>query len=1095
MTFRTWALGAIGYAACWFAVAALAVGPAGAQATLVPNAIQQFFDSNGNPISSGTVGFFQPGTTNPKTTWQDPAQTTPYGNPITLNAAGEPNNAAGIWGTGSYRQIVQDANGNIIWDALTSTSAATSPGTAGDGLPLGFIMSYAGSVAPAGYDFAYGQAYVRATFPLLLAAITIVQSGSCINGSANVTGLSDTSQMGVGQAIESGCFPSNTTVNAIISPTSIQASTTATGVTGTYSFQVFPFGNGNGSTTFNLPDLRGYVPAGRDNMGGTAAARLTASSKVGGWDYTGAAGGVDALTLSTSQLPAHTHDVVINDPGHQHVFTFTNSNNNPGGGVAGVVSNITQSSSATAAVITNTADTLATATAASAGGGVATTAALGTMPTSFTVNGAQLQFGGTNYTNGSQTLTVLGGTCSTQPQLATTVAGGAVTSINSVATPGACSVAPPQITTLSDGSHTNAVARIALGNGSGYTTGAQVLTVVGGTCTTAPQVNVTVTGGSVAAVTSIAVAGSCTSPPPNPVATSGGGGTGAVLDIVYSTAPTAIVQPTITLNYIIKVSANSGGFTIPIANDTVLGNFSGMSAPPVATSPGVVFNFVCGTRGALYEVGVGGAGCLPPGLNGYVLTSNGAGNDPTYQPVVGTGGAVSGPSSSVVNNVTCWANAFGTVLKDCGFAITGALSVGYIPVATSGAAASWGTNLETSGDPASISCNPPTFGGGWTCQYGFTSTYTPAHTDFRATLNVFRTATGSGQGLGQASDAAAFLSTQKLNYLSSSVLGDIQVAFVTGAQGLNGDIGGIQAVTSKVYNSGSGTGGAVAMQNAAQWIDTSGNLLMNINISAALAEAAGGFTSHTGYGFISESWGATPSVAASQVTPYVSYYGGAFDANGNCPANCPTFTKLFVGTGARSLSHVFFQIDQGLNESGKVTLGSGSATGMDGNATRSGGTRLSMENISGSLIFANNSAATMFSLAQNGVATAALSLNSNSPVASAPHYDTSGGAAISLASGVSITQNSILAGFGASPYALVYVCEILSVGNCALYMIELGTTVLISAANAWVASTTNPGGGVNSGKLSVSYDGLANIRVYSNVGSTTSIAATVMKTH
>lgn len=34
------------------------------------------------------------------------------------------------------------------------------------------------------------------------------------------------------------------------------------------------FGVGDGSTTFNLPDLRGRVPAGKDDMGGSAAGRL-----------------------------------------------------------------------------------------------------------------------------------------------------------------------------------------------------------------------------------------------------------------------------------------------------------------------------------------------------------------------------------------------------------------------------------------------------------------------------------------------------------------------------------------------------------------------------------------------------------------------------------------------------------------------------------------------------------------------------------------------------------------------------------------------------------------------------------------------------
>lgn len=34
------------------------------------------------------------------------------------------------------------------------------------------------------------------------------------------------------------------------------------------------FGVGDGTTTFNLPDMRGRVPAGKDDMGGTAAGRL-----------------------------------------------------------------------------------------------------------------------------------------------------------------------------------------------------------------------------------------------------------------------------------------------------------------------------------------------------------------------------------------------------------------------------------------------------------------------------------------------------------------------------------------------------------------------------------------------------------------------------------------------------------------------------------------------------------------------------------------------------------------------------------------------------------------------------------------------------
>lgn len=63
-------------------------------------------------------------------------------------------------------------------------------------------------------------------------------------------------------------------------------------------------------THFNLPDCRGRVHAGKDNMGGTAANRLTNSGTGNpGIDGAtlGAAGGVDRHTLTAAQIPAHSH--------------------------------------------------------------------------------------------------------------------------------------------------------------------------------------------------------------------------------------------------------------------------------------------------------------------------------------------------------------------------------------------------------------------------------------------------------------------------------------------------------------------------------------------------------------------------------------------------------------------------------------------------------------------------------------------------------------------------------------------------------------------------------------------------------------------
>lgn len=69
--------------------------------------------------------------------------------------------------------------------------------------------------------------------------------------------------------------------------------------------------------------------------------------------------------------------------------------------------------------------------------------------------------------------------------------------------------------------------------GSGYTNGAQTLTVVGGTGTAA-TINVNVVGGAVDSVTSIATAGDYTANPPTPATTTGGGGTGATLRLTIA---------------------------------------------------------------------------------------------------------------------------------------------------------------------------------------------------------------------------------------------------------------------------------------------------------------------------------------------------------------------------------------------------------------------------------------------------------------------------------------------------------------------------------------------------------------------------------
>src|SRR3954470_17860810 len=65
------------------------------------------------------------------------------------------------------------------------------------------------------------------------------------------------------------------------------------------------YGAGDGSTTFNLPDKRGRVSAGADNMGGSGASRLTAASSMGSGSLS-QVGGSETNTLIVAKLPPYT---------------------------------------------------------------------------------------------------------------------------------------------------------------------------------------------------------------------------------------------------------------------------------------------------------------------------------------------------------------------------------------------------------------------------------------------------------------------------------------------------------------------------------------------------------------------------------------------------------------------------------------------------------------------------------------------------------------------------------------------------------------------------------------------------------------------
>jgi microcystin-dependent protein len=204
---------------------------------------------------------------------------------------------------------------------------------------IGFIRDWPGLVLPGGaavWDWCDGGTLLRASFPTLQSVLM-----KSANVTISIAAPAVVNQVGHGlrtnmpvRFFTTGALPTGITAgthggptagtqyfvkvvdadNYNIAATPGGANINTSGVqSGVHTSVCAPHGDGDGATTFHKPDRRGLVGAGRDDMGGTAANRLTSGGSGILGNVPGRSGGAETVTLSTAQIPVITPS--INNPG------------------------------------------------------------------------------------------------------------------------------------------------------------------------------------------------------------------------------------------------------------------------------------------------------------------------------------------------------------------------------------------------------------------------------------------------------------------------------------------------------------------------------------------------------------------------------------------------------------------------------------------------------------------------------------------------------------------------------------------------------------------------------------------------------------
>lgn len=231
---------------------------------------QQFFDNDGLPLNGGKIFVFSSGTTTPVNTWSDSSGLVLNTNPIVLDSSGRMQTE--IWITSStqvtFRLTLPDGTTVLEqWDNISGVLTGLNISSSDVTTALGYIP-----VNKAG-DTMLGQLTLSGAPSTDLMAATKKYVDDAIAGvTAAYTAAIAAIQIPVGQIIMSGSATVPT--GYLLCDGSPVSRTTYASL-----FTLFgtAFGPGDGSNTFNLPDLRGRFPRGADNGAGVDTGRALGS--------------------------------------------------------------------------------------------------------------------------------------------------------------------------------------------------------------------------------------------------------------------------------------------------------------------------------------------------------------------------------------------------------------------------------------------------------------------------------------------------------------------------------------------------------------------------------------------------------------------------------------------------------------------------------------------------------------------------------------------------------------------------------------------------------------------------------------------------